>query len=370
METDYDLRSKKEKEKEGNYGKLEKQNWDIEVKKNVKKNKDGKIYVATWNVRGTYTEGALIRLTQIMSNYAIDIMAIQETKQKENFTQEIGNYIYFNSGADDRIFGVFEEKEEEEKEEFYERIEGVYNKIPRYDVKMVIGDFNAKIGKEEIYKPIIGSHSKHNQSNENGKKLIEFATEKDLRIVTTFFQHKNIHKGTWTSPNGKTVNQIDHVTIESKHINYVLDARSYRGADLDTDHMLVKATLKYRKPTIGQKKGKVNSKYDVEKLKEKEIVNEFQRRIKREITGSDVEEKWQEFEQIMADGAQILKNDENNVKSKSWFNEECKEAILKREKAKMVFIKNNTTNNREHYDKCRKEAKVVCRKKKREHIEK
>ncbi|XP_023312234.1 craniofacial development protein 2-like [Anoplophora glabripennis] len=250
METDYELRSKKEKEKVGNYGKFEKQNGDIEVKKNVKNKKDGKIYVATWNVRGTYTEGALIRLTQIMSNYAIDIVAIQETKQKGNFTQEIGNYIYFNSGADDRIFGTgflvtkklkseiveflpisnrlcklrirskyrkisiinvhcpTEEKEEEEKEEFYERIEGVYNKIPRYDVKMVIGDFHAKIGKEEIYKPIIGSHSKHNQSNENGKKLIEFATEKDLWIVTTFFQHKNIHKGTWTSPNGKTMQEV------------------------------------------------------------------------------------------------------------------------------------------------------------------
>ncbi|CAH1102804.1 unnamed protein product [Psylliodes chrysocephalus] len=105
-----------------------------------------------------------------------------------------------------------------------------------------------------IYKPTIGGHSKHSESNRNGKKLIEFATEKDLRIATTYFQHAEIYKGTWISPDRKTCNQIDHIAIESKHLKYILDARSYRGADIDTDHILVRAKLKYRKPPKERKR--------------------------------------------------------------------------------------------------------------------
>lgn len=51
-----------------------------------------------------------------------------------------------------------EEKEDEEIEQFYEEIDGIYNQIPRYDVKIIIGGFNAKLEREEIYKPIVGDH--------------------------------------------------------------------------------------------------------------------------------------------------------------------------------------------------------------------
>jgi len=46
-------------------------------------------------------------------------------------------------------------------------------------------------------------------------------------------------KKTWTSPNGKTHNQIDHVLIDRRWHSNVLDLRSLRGADCDTDHNLV-----------------------------------------------------------------------------------------------------------------------------------
>ncbi|CAH1105426.1 unnamed protein product [Psylliodes chrysocephalus] len=64
------------------------------------------IYLATWNVRSTYAEGTLIRLTQIIDNYLIDLIAVQETKQSENFIKEVGEYIFFNNATDDRMFGT------------------------------------------------------------------------------------------------------------------------------------------------------------------------------------------------------------------------------------------------------------------------
>jgi endonuclease/exonuclease/phosphatase family metal-dependent hydrolase len=59
-----------------------------------------------------------------------------------------------------------EEKEEREKEEFYECLEETYQKIQKYDL-IIMGDFNAKIGKEEYQKKAAGKYSIHDISNEN-----------------------------------------------------------------------------------------------------------------------------------------------------------------------------------------------------------
>jgi hypothetical protein len=60
------------------------------------------------------------------------------------------------------------------------------------------------------------------------------------------FPHRKIHKYTWTSPEGNTHNQIDPDFIDGKRHSSILDARSFRGADCDTDHYLVVAKVRQR----------------------------------------------------------------------------------------------------------------------------
>jgi len=64
------------------------------------------------------------------------------------------------------------EKMEEVKEEFYSLLEQNINQIANSDIKIIVGDFNAKGGKEDIYKPTIGNESLHNETNNNGIKSI------------------------------------------------------------------------------------------------------------------------------------------------------------------------------------------------------
>ena len=100
--------------------------------------------------------------------------------------------------------------------------------ITKYYMKILLRDFNAKLGREDIFKPIIGQESLHQDSNDNGVRLVNFATLKNLVVKSTMFPHRNIHKYTWTSPDGKTHNQIDHVLIDRRWHSSVLDVRSFR----------------------------------------------------------------------------------------------------------------------------------------------
>jgi hypothetical protein len=81
-------------------------------------------------------------------------------------------------------------------------------------MKILLGDFNAKVGREDIFKPIIGNESLHKNSNENGVRLVHFVTSKTLIIKSAMFRHLNMNKYTLMSPDGKTHNQIGHILID------------------------------------------------------------------------------------------------------------------------------------------------------------
>lgn len=76
-----------------------------------------------------------------------------------------------------------EEKTPEEKDEFYENLEQILNEIPRNRIRIVLGDFNAKLGKENIFRTTIGNHSMHDLTSENG--LTDFTSGGGLVVKST-----------------------------------------------------------------------------------------------------------------------------------------------------------------------------------------
>jgi hypothetical protein len=57
----------------------------------------------------------------------------------------------------------------------------VFDKFLKYHMKTVLGDFNAKVGKEDIFKLTIWNESLHEIINDNGVRLVNVATSKNLK---------------------------------------------------------------------------------------------------------------------------------------------------------------------------------------------
>jgi endonuclease/exonuclease/phosphatase family metal-dependent hydrolase len=122
----------------------------------------------------------------------------------------------------------------------------VFDKFPKYHMKFLLGDFSAKIGKEDTFKLTLGNESLHGISNDNGVRLVNFATSKNVRVKSTMFTHRNIYKYTWTSPDWKPHNQIDHILVDRRRHSNVLDVRSFRAANCDSNHYLVVVKVRER----------------------------------------------------------------------------------------------------------------------------
>jgi hypothetical protein len=74
------------------------------------------------------------------------------------------------------VHATTEDKIDDVKGSFYEELECVFDKFPKYHMKILLGDFNAKVGREDIFKPTIGNESLHEISNDNGVRVVNFAT--------------------------------------------------------------------------------------------------------------------------------------------------------------------------------------------------
>ena len=171
-----------------------------------------------------------------------------------------------------------EEKMEGEKDKFYDDLQRTFERVPKHDAVLILGDLNAKIGKEKAYENVTGKHMLHEISSQNGELVCNFAIENNLTVMSTQFQHKRIHKGTWTSPDFRTVNQIDHVLINTTKKRIVQDIRTLQGLNCDSDHFLVKTTLKQR--LITKPRGNIDDrkKWNLDNAQNPLIVKQYKQK--------------------------------------------------------------------------------------------
>ncbi|XP_068221963.1 craniofacial development protein 2-like [Palaemon carinicauda] len=123
------------------------------------------------------------------------------------------------------------------KDEYYEELQSVIDEIPERDMRIVIGNSNAKVGRNnQGIENIMGIEGLGEVANENRAHFISFCSTNYLVIGGTLFQQKDIHRYKWIYPCGNY--KLDRRTLRN--------VRSYRGADIGSDHQLLIATLKFK----------------------------------------------------------------------------------------------------------------------------
>jgi hypothetical protein len=201
----------------------------------------------TWNVRCLCRIGSLTTVARELGKYKLDFLGVQEVRWEKEGSVRAKDYTFFNGQGNgdhqletgsfvhkrivsavrrvefisDRmsyiilrgrwcniivlnVNALYEDKGNEENDSFSEELGRVFDQFPRYDMKILLDDFNAKIGRENIFKPTIGDESVHEISNDNGVRVVNFATSKNLVFKSTMLPHRKIRKYTWTSPEGNT----------------------------------------------------------------------------------------------------------------------------------------------------------------------
>jgi hypothetical protein len=85
------------------------------------------------------------------------------------------------------------------------------------------------------------------------------------------FPERNIRKYTWTSPDWKTYNQIDHILVVRRRHSSIPDVRTYRAADYETDNSLVVAKVRERLAVNKQRSHRFHTeRFNLKKLNEVE----------------------------------------------------------------------------------------------------
>jgi hypothetical protein len=117
-------------------------------------------------------------------------------------------------------------------------------------------------------------------SNDNEVTVVNFATSNNLFGKTTMFPHHKIHEYTWTSPDDKSHNQTYHEFVDRRRQSSILDVRSFKGTDCDTDHYLVAAKLRER---LSVSKGVAEKldlqRFDLRELNNAEVKEQYQIKI-------------------------------------------------------------------------------------------
>ena len=93
-------------------------------------------------------------------------------------------------------FAPTEDSPDEIKDEFYDQLSQECEKACKYDILTLLGDFNAKTGRENFIATAAGKYALHEVTSENGKQLGQLAVRHNMTIKSTCFEHKGVHKGT------------------------------------------------------------------------------------------------------------------------------------------------------------------------------
>ena len=141
----------------------------------------------------------ITKLTEMPRPVSDRIMTVRLPLSKDNFATIISVYAPTMTNPD------------ENKEAFYNQLASVLSGIPRTDKLMLIGDFNARIGRENDKWPLVMGKHGIGKCNSNGELLLALCSEFELIVTNTMFKQKDECKTTWMHPRSRHWHMIDFI---------------------------------------------------------------------------------------------------------------------------------------------------------------
>ena len=149
-----------------------------------------------------------------------------------------------------QVYALTSNAEEAKVQWFYDDLQDLLELMPLKDVLFIIGDWNAKVGSQEI----LGVTGKLGLGIQNEARdgLTEFCQEKALVLANTLFQQHKKQMYTWTSPDGQFQNQIDYILCSWRWWSSIQSAKTRLGVDCGWDHELLIAKFMLKLKKVGK----------------------------------------------------------------------------------------------------------------------
>ena len=238
-----------------------------------------------------------------------------------------------------QVYGPTNDANEEEVASFYEGLSRAVQQTPKGDMLLVLGDLNAKVGAKDPSEltAVVGPYGL-GEMNEAGERLQDFCSEHELALANTMFQHHPRRLYTWTSPESKTRNQIDYRAVAQKWKASLISCKTCLGADCNTDHNLLVATVKV-KVAKTDKQHRVPP-LNLEALKDgkaaqfaAEVPNRFSvlEALKEEKMPDEL---WKSTKEVLLEAARETLGSTKAVKKKTWISDETFSLIKEKREAK------------------------------------
>ena len=247
-----------------------------------------------------------------------------------------------------QVYMPTSEHKEEEVEDMYEKIEELLDRetVGR-DYVVVMGDWNAVVG--EGKEDNIVEHYGLGNRNERGEKLVDFCRRRQLYIANTWFCQDRRRRYTWTKPGNTGRYQIDYILTKTRFWNSVSNAKSYPGADADSDHNPVVATVRVKLKKFNKKGKRV--RYDFERLKDYLTAMDYRSQTNLELEtiedeACNVNQRWQQLkESVLKSANEVLGQKTMTSNRKPWVTTEMIDRMEERRRWKNV----NSDEGRKKY---------------------
>jgi hypothetical protein len=153
-------------------------------------------------------------------------------------------------------------------------------------------------------------------------------------------------KGMWTTPDSRTINQIDHVMITNRGASSIIDVRKY-GADCGSDHFLVGIKYSCKVMTKIQTYKTDRKRLDIPKLTNEETCKEHQDKLEDRLHGRvhsnageiEIDQEWEIIKQTIIDSAIETVGYMEKCHRNEWFDEECKQEMNKKNESCNNYLK-------------------------------